>query len=144
MDDFLKQMGRAVEGLAGEAGRQAEILKFQARIGSLDDDLDRVFIEAGKRARELLTMRQIHDDELRVILERAKTIEAEMMEVRGQIQDLRQGQPKAEAPVAEAPVAEAPDAEKPDAGAPGAKCSECGTAVPEDSTFCPNCGVRLG
>jgi len=131
MDDFLKRAGEALSGLAGEAGRQTEILKLQSTMGSLDDDLDRVFIEAGKRARELLTMRQIHDEELKVILERARVIEGQMMEVRQQIQDLRQGKPKAEASV------DAPSAEE------GARtCPECQSAVPAGSRFCPNCGVR--
>lgn len=132
VDDFLKQAGEALSGLAGEAGRQAEVLKLQATLGSLDDDLERVFIEAGKRARELLIMRQIHDEELKVILERARIIEAEMMEVRQQIQDLRAGKPKPEA----APAA--PSAED------GTRtCPECETAVPTGSRFCPNCGVRV-
>jgi len=134
MDDFLKQAGESLSGLAGEAGRQTEILKLQSTMGSLEDDLDRVFIEAGKRARELLTMRQVHDDELKVILERARTIEAQMMEVRQQIQDLRQGKPKAEAAAAEPP--------RP-AEAATRTCPDCRTAVPAASKFCPNCGVRV-
>ena len=100
MDDLLRRAGKAIEGLASSAGRQAEMLKLQADMGSLDDDLDRVFIEAGKRARELLRARQLHDDELRVIVERADAIEDEMMAVRRQISELRQGaapQPKDDA-----------------------------------------------
>jgi len=89
MDDFLRQVGKGLEGLAGGASRQAEILRLQAKMGSLDDDLDRVFIEAGKRARELMQARQVLDDELRVVLERARAIEDEMMDVRRQIAELQ-------------------------------------------------------
>ncbi len=136
MDDFLKQAGEALSGLAGQAGRQAEVLKLQATLGSLDDDLDRAFIEAGKRARELLTMRRIHDEELKVILERARAIEAQMMEVRRQIQDLRQGEPKGETQT-DATEPPRPTDES------ARTCPECGTALPAGSRFCPNCGVRV-
>lgn len=61
-------------------------------MGSLDDDLDRVFIEAGKRARELVQARQVLDDELRIILDRAKAIEEQMMDVRRQIAELQRPQ----------------------------------------------------
>ncbi len=134
MDDFLKQAGEALSGLAGEAGRQTEILKLQATLGSLDDDLDRVFIEAGKRARELLTMRRIHDEELKVILERARVIEEQMMEVRQQIQDLRSRKPKTDTAATEPPRPTDESART---------CPECGTALPATSKFCPNCGVRV-
>lgn len=91
MDDFLRRVGKGIEDLAGSASRQAEILRLQARMGSLDDDLDRVFIEAGKRARELVQARQVVDEELRAILERARAIEDQMMEVRRQIAELQGG-----------------------------------------------------
>lgn len=89
MDDFLRRVGKGIEDLAGGASRQAEILQLQAKMGSLGDDLDRVFIEAGKRARELVQARQVLDDELRIILDRAKTIEEQMMDVRRQIAELQ-------------------------------------------------------
>lgn len=90
MDDFLKKAGNLLGDIAGKAGREAEVLQLQAKLGSLDDERDQQYIEAGKRARELLTMRQIHDDELRVILQRVKDIEDRMMELREQVQQLRQ------------------------------------------------------
>lgn len=89
MDDFLRRVGKGIEDLAGSASRQAEILQLQAKMGSLGDDLDRVFIEAGKRARELVQARQVLDDELRIILERARAIEEQMMDVRRQIAELQ-------------------------------------------------------
>ena len=90
MDDFLKKAGDLLGDVAGQAGRQAEIIQLQAKLGSLDDQRDEAYIEAGKRARELLTMRQIHDDELRVILQRVTALDEEMMELRAQVQKLRQ------------------------------------------------------
>ena len=69
MDDFLRRVGKGIDDPAGSARvRQAEILRLQARMGLPDDDLDRVFIEAGKRARELVQARQVVDEELRAIL----------------------------------------------------------------------------
>lgn len=131
MDDFLKKAGRALGDLADSAGRESEVLQLQAKLGSLDDRLEQVYVEAGKRADELLKARQIYDDELRVILERGKEIREEMMEVRACIQQLRSG--------------EQPDAEEagPQTGTDGTTCSECGATVPDGENFCPNCGVRV-
>ncbi len=123
MDDWLKKAGDALGDLAGSAARQAEIVQLQAKLGSLDDDLDRVYLEAGKRAEELLKARQIYDDELRVILERARTIREQMMEIRQQVSELqRGGRPQ---------------------GAKARTCPNCDTPVPEGEDFCPHCGARV-
>ncbi|MGD9495781.1 MAG: hypothetical protein AB7Y46_05670 [Armatimonadota bacterium] len=127
LDDFLRQAGKALEGLAGEAARQAEGVKLQARLASLDDDLDRVFIEAGKRARELVQAGQVLDGQLRVILERATAIEAEMMQLRRQIQDLRQGAD----PTTDSGAAQA-----------AGTCARCRASIPPASKFCPQCGAK--
>ena len=68
MADWLKKANEMLGDIAGQAGRQAEILQLQAKLGSLDNDLERVYIEAGKRAEELVQQRQVLDEELRVIL----------------------------------------------------------------------------
>ncbi len=91
MDDFLSKAKSLLEDVAGQAGRQAEIVRLQTKLGSLDDSRDQQYIEAGKRARELLTMRQIHDEELRIILERIKEIEEEMMNLRAKVAKLQGG-----------------------------------------------------
>lgn len=89
MDDFLSRARNLLGDVAGEAGRQAETMQLQAKLGALDEERDRQFAEAGKRARELFTMRQIHDDELKIILERVQKIDDEMMQLRQKLQDLR-------------------------------------------------------
>ena len=91
MDDFLNRARNMLGDVAGQAGRQAEIMQLQAKLGALDDQRDMQYIEAGKRAHELLRMRMIHDDELRVILQRVKEIDEQMMELRAQVAKLTGG-----------------------------------------------------
>ena len=162
MSDWLKKANKVLGDLAGQAGRQAEGLQLQAKLGSLDKQLDEVYIEAGKRAEELLVARQIHDDEIRVILERARVLKDEMMEVRQQIQDLRHApEPTAEETADQAPPepSEAPEQTE---GAPGPSsgqspgepravreeavreraCPSCGGEVVTHMVFCPHCGEK--
>lgn len=166
MTDWLKKANEVLGDIAGQAGRGAESMQLQAKLGSLDKDLDRVYIEAGKRAEELLKARQIYDDELRVILERARVIDDEMMEVRQKVQDLRQkaepAQPEAPAAPAEPvappqPTASAPASPTPAQAMPGAvptptapaeeasgekACAECGGNISTQMGFCPHCGAK--
>ncbi|MFW5867910.1 MAG: hypothetical protein ACOCX2_08850 [Armatimonadota bacterium] len=166
MSDWLKKANKVLGDIAGEAGRQAEGVQLQAKLGSLDKQLDEVYIEAGKRAEELLQARQVHDDELRVILERARGLKEKMMEVRQRAQDLRQ-KPEPEEEDAEQPEpppepADAPPQPRPhepeaaEAVQPqptpsatpeqamGEKaCPTCGGEVTTHMVFCPHCGAEL-
>ncbi len=147
MTDWLKKANEVLGDLAGQAGRGAESMQLQAKLGSLDNDLDRVYIEAGKRAEELLKARQIYDDELRVILERARTLSEEMMEVRQKVQDLRQKaepvQP-AEAPAPPEPVTPAAPTATPEEATGEKTCAQCGEKISADVVFCPHCGTKQG
>ncbi len=138
MDSFLDKAKGFLNDIAGEAGRQAETVQLQTKLGSLEDDLDQVYIEAGKRAEELLKARQIYDDELRVILERGRAINEEMMEIREQIQQLRQ-KPEPEA-TPEPPGEPAADTSQQQAER---TCPACGEPVAEDAVFCAKCGKKL-
>jgi len=138
MSDWLKRANELLGDLAGQAGRQAEIVQLQAKLGSLDNDLDRVYIEAGKHAEELLKARQIYDDELRVILDRARVINEEMMQLRQKVQDLRQTPDPAQP---EAPSAPRPTA-TPEDSAGQRTCAQCGEKVATHVVFCPHCGFR--
>lgn len=158
MSDWLKKANRMLGDLAGQAGRQAEIVQLQAKLGSLENSLDEVYAEAGRRAEELLQARQVFDDELRVILERARTLKEEMMEVRQRVQDLRQTpEPEEDQPEAEE-TAEAPQPQPqpgaspeqpqptstPEEAAGEKACPSCGGEVTTHMVFCPHCGEELG
>ena len=160
MSDWLKKANEVLGDLAGQAGRQAEIVQLQAKLGSLDKELDGVYVEAGRRAEELMRARQIHDDELRVILERAREINEAMMEVRRQVQDLRQKPEKPEAaeepsqaeapqpqptPQPQASSQRQPQADTASEEAAGEMaCPSCGGEVTTHMTFCPHCGEKQG
>lgn len=144
MSDWLKRANELLGDLAGQAGRQAETVQLQAKLGSLDNDLDRVYIEASKRAEELLKARQIYDDELRVILERARVINEEMMELRQKVQDLRHTPDPAQPEAPEAPSAPRPPrpSATPEDAAGQRTCAQCGEKVATHVVSCPHCGTR--
>jgi DNA repair exonuclease SbcCD ATPase subunit len=151
MSDWLKKANEVLGDLAGQAGRQAEIVQLQAKLGRLDNELDQVYVEAGKRAEQLIRERRIHDDELRVILERAREINEAMMEVRQQVQDLRQKPEQPESTAEEAPPSPQPSPQpQPEATATSEEaagemaCPSCGGEVTAHMVFCPHCGEKQG
>ncbi|MFW6155757.1 MAG: zinc ribbon domain-containing protein [Armatimonadota bacterium] len=155
MSDWLKKANRFLGDIAGQAGRQAEIVKLQAKLGSLENDLEQVYVEAGKRAEELLKSRQIHDNELAVILERARKINEEMMQVRERVQELRSAsedeaaagarepQQGPDAPEQPQPSHEGEEAAGSDQQQRQAHCPSCGEKVGQDAAFCSKCGEKL-
>jgi DNA repair exonuclease SbcCD ATPase subunit len=123
--DWLKKAREAVEGVGREASKQAEILSLHNEIGKRQTELDRHYAEAGRRAKELVRARQLLDGEIKVILERTNKLEAEIMELRQQIQAVERGR-----------ETESPDQE-------GRKCPQCGQQTAGEGAFCESCGARL-
>lgn len=145
--DIFRQAGEALSNLGREAGRQAEILGLQTRLGSMETELERIYAEAGKRAEELVRARQIRDDELMVILRRAQELREQMMQVRREIQQLQSGaapDPATSAPAqVQATVQPQPSSRPAAEGQAGPRCAQCGTTAPTGEKFCPNCGAKL-
>lgn len=145
--DIFRQAGEALSQFGREAGKQAEVLGLQTKLGGLETELERIYAEAGKRAEELVRAQQIRDDEIKVILRRAKDLQDEMMQVRREIQQLQSGatpaassepQPQPETAAQSQPVPQ-PTVEV----QTGPRCAQCGKLAPAGETFCPNCGAKL-
>ena len=126
--DIFKQAGDALSSLGREAGKQAEVLSLQTKLGGMEAELERTYAEAGKRAHELMKMQQLHDDECKVILRRAIDLQDQMMEVRQEIHELQTA--------ASAPAADEAGAET--------VCANCGKIAAPGETFCSGCGNKLG
>jgi predicted nuclease with TOPRIM domain len=69
---------------AAAVSTQAEQLSLQAQLGNLESERDRMYIEVGKRARELRQQRAFVDEQIDVLLRRITDIEAQMDELRKQ------------------------------------------------------------
>jgi len=122
--DWLEKAKQAVAGIGREVGRQADVLGLHNEIGKLQEEIDRNYAEAGRRARQLVRERQLLDGEIRTILKRIDEAEAQIMELRKQLRDSESG----------AGPAPAPDSHH--------QCGQCGANVAADTRFCPNCGAR--
>lgn len=158
--DRIKQVAGQV---ADTAQRQVEIMQDQGKIARLQEEIDKNLIEAGKRARELVRTRKLADADLALTLTRIESLEAEIEEVRNQVQALQQGGTAAPpaaadagqtgppqvitanvAPTAPPPPPSAPPAtaSQPPAEAQ-ASCPSCGAKVAQGAKFCAGCGARL-
>ena len=78
---------RAREALgqaAAAVSKGAEDLSLQAQLGSLDSELERQFVEIGKRARELSRAGALQDQQIEILVRRVVQLEEQMMELRRQ------------------------------------------------------------
>lgn len=117
---------RAREALgqaAAAVSRETEVLSLQTQLGNTDTELERVLIEVGKRTRDLHRAGKIDDRELDVLMRRVEELEAKMMELRQQVQDVqnRVAQP----------------------AATPAECPRCAYSLAEGAKFCGNCGAPI-
>lgn len=74
----------AVAQAAAAVSKEAEGLSLQAQLGNLDSELDRQFVEIGKRARELRAEGRFTDQHIDALLRRVVEIEEQMMDLRRQ------------------------------------------------------------
>ncbi len=130
--DIFKQAGDALSNLGRAAGKQAEVLSLQTKLGGMETELERTYAEAGKRAHELMRMRQLHDDECKVILRRAIDLKEQMMQVRQEIHELQTATETAQA-------GHGPPSPHGDE----IVCANCGKIAAAGETFCSGCGNKL-
>ncbi len=123
--DWLDKAREAVEGIGREVSKQADSLSLNSQIGQLQEEAERNYAEAGRRAKQLVRERQLLDDQIKVILKRTDEIEAQIMELRKQLHGLEQDAGET----------------APDEGQ--RKCPQCGQSVEKDAAFCPNCGAKI-
>jgi len=122
--DWLHKAREAVEGIGREVSKQADALSLNSQIGRLQEEAERNYAEAGRRAKQLVRERQLFDDEIKVILKRTEEIEAQIMELRKQLHGLEQ------------------DAGEVAAQQADRQCPQCRHDLQEDAMFCPNCGAK--
>lgn len=60
------------------------MLRLQAQLGQMEEERERQYAEAGRRAHELYRAGRIHDQELGVILNRIDELDAAIEELRAQ------------------------------------------------------------
>ena len=80
-DKAREALGQA----AAAVSREAEGLSLQAQLGNLDSELDRQFVEIGKRARDLSRQGALRDEQIDILVRRVVEIEEQMMELRRQV-----------------------------------------------------------
>lgn len=145
----LFDKARAALGQAAAAvSRETEVLSLQAQLGNLDDEMERVLIEMGKRARELKRAGQLDDQQINLLVRRIEKIDTEMMDLRRQVTEVQHGTAPPPAAGA-APAPPPPPAAAPSAAAAGEAagatkaCPKCGETLKATARFCDKCGAKL-
>jgi hypothetical protein len=86
---WLERARRVIGELAHSASAGARQLQLDLQIGRLEQERERQFAEAGRRARTLYRAGRIADDELGVILKRIDELDAALEQLRAEAVRLR-------------------------------------------------------
>jgi hypothetical protein len=162
---FFDKLKNAAEQIADSGTKQVEILKLQSQLGHTETELERIYAEAGKRARQMYRSKLLLDAEMDGIMKRIDEQEAHIDDLRRQVQDVQRGEaPASPAPAAapSAPAAAPPAtvsipqvASQPAVGAPTdtqvyrppVAAAPPGTEVepgaPPPDELCPECGKLI-
>ncbi len=87
---WLDQARKFISDVARSASEEAQLLKLQTQLARLEEEKERQYAQAGRRAQELYRAHRIVDDELGVILKRIDEIDAALDELRAEVAKLQQ------------------------------------------------------
>lgn len=152
---FFDKLKEQASSLGSQLDQALDGTKQKGQLGSLRKQRGEMVSQLGEGLLEQFRQQQVDAEQLRPQAEQIFDLERQMIELEQQIeaqkQAAAQGPPPPAAPQAQAapppppgaPQAQAaPAAETPQAAA-GVKCPSCGSDVPTDSAFCPNCGTQV-
>lgn len=115
--DFFEELGKTVvkfgEATAQKTKEVAEYAKINAQILENQNKLDKAYIAVGKKYMMLHPANE--DAEMNAVVKNAQALEAQLKNLRKQLQDLKGT----------------------------AKCKVCGTECTLDAVFCGRCGAKM-
>ncbi len=103
---FWDQVGKAIGSAADGIQKEVKTAGRQYELGKLEQQIERQYVEMGKRAHELYRQRQLIDADIEMIAKRIAGLEEQVDELRKQsLEDGKQPEPNAgvEADAARAP-----------------------------------------
>ena len=109
---------KGVGQVASEVSQAADGLRLQTEMANVENELARIYADAGKRAKQLWREKRVIDADLDMLLRHTDELEVQLEELRKQSMN-----PQAE--------------QKP-------TCPQCKAEVAEGVKFCPECGAKLG
>ncbi len=161
---FFDKLKEQASTLGSQLDQALDGTKQKGQLGSLRKQRGEMVSQLGEGLLEQFRQQQVDAEQLRPQAEQIFDLETQMIELEQQIEAQKQaaaqgppppGAPQAQAappPPPGAPQAQAappppappaaPAAETPQAAA-GVKCPSCGSDVPADSAFSPNCGTQV-
>lgn len=79
---FWDKVGKAIGSAADSLEKEVRTVGKQYELGQLEGDIERQYVEMGKRAHELYRQRELLDAEIEVIAKRIAKLEEQMDELR--------------------------------------------------------------
>lgn len=108
---------KGVGQVAAEVSQAADGLRLQTEIAGVESELQHVYADAGKRAKQLWREQRLTDADLDLLLRHTDELEAHIDELRKRSLGMEQARQPA--------------------------CPQCKTEVAEGTKFCPECGAKI-
>ena len=139
MSGFFDKIKQGVSDTSAKAKTAVEIQRLKGQISSKQKDINGKFFEIGK-----LTYQAVKDGDFSPVQAQIEgfcsevtAFQGEIDQIQDKIRELEQeGEPGGT-------TASAPAAAPPPSAAPAAKICSCGTEIPQEARFCPECGTRF-
>jgi hypothetical protein len=149
MPGFLDKLKSGAERAAFEADRLRRSTQAQSTLRALQRDLEAQMAVIGEEVVALYDAGSLTQPELLALCPRIDELRAQIQAQEAEVERIRQEEPPADADEEPVPPSEAaaavqavPD-EAPASAPQGSLCPSCGSPLPADVRFCPECGANV-
>lgn len=131
---FMDEVSVFAKGVGKKAKGNYDVVAMNTKVSSLRREIQSIYPKIGEQYYAM--HKEAPDEDLKDFVEAIKDKEAQIAEIQKQIEDTKEA--TAEISLK---TANSSDNQKVDVNLK--YCSNCGSATPEDSCFCTNCGAPI-
>lgn len=131
---FMDEVSVFAKGVGKKAKGNYDVVAMNTKASSLRREIQGIYFKIGEQYYTI--HKETPDEALKEFVEMIKDKETQIAEIQQQIEDTK-------AATAEIPLKTANSSDNQEVDVNIIYCTNCGSAIPEDSSFCTNCGVPV-
>lgn len=129
---FMDEVSVFAKGVGKKAKGNYDVVAMSTKVSSLRREIQGIYSKIGEQY--YATHKETPDEDLKDFVETIKDKETQIAEIQKQIEDTKVA-------TAEIPLKTANGSDNQEVDANVKYCTNCGAAIPKDSSFCTNCGT---
>lgn len=129
---FMDEVSVFAKGVGKKAKGNYDVVAMNTKVSSLRREIQAIYSKIGEQYYAI--HKETPDEALKDFVETIKDKEIQIAEIQQQIEDTK-------AATAEIPLKIANSSDDQEVDVNIIYCTNCGSAIPEDSSFCTNCGL---